>query len=76
MKDMPNFPLGKCNLLKNVHLRLILNTECFRRKTSALNELEIFFLIHKCFENYERISMNISFFSHLVHSKNSEGNSI
>ena len=58
---MPNFPLGKCTLLKNVHLRLILNTECFRRKTSALNELEIFFLIHKCFENYERISMKIFF---------------
>ena len=34
LKDMPNFPLGKCTLFKNVHLRLILNTECFRRKTS------------------------------------------
>ena len=88
---MRNTLLGTYILFKNVQLLLILNTECFRRKTSTTLEMNFknlkcicaqhevnqkYFLRNKCFENCEKISMNEFFFSHLVRSKGSKGSSV
>ena len=88
---MRNSLLGTYILFKNVQFLLILNTECFRRKTSNTLEMNFkilkyicaqhevnqkYFLRNKCFENYEKISMNEFFFSHLVRSKGSKGSSV
>ena len=79
MKDMRNSLLGTYILFKNVQFLLILNTECFRRKTSNTLEMNFknlkcicaqhevnqkYFLRNKCFENCEKISMN-EFFQRL-----------
>ena len=88
---MRNSLLGTYILFKNVQFLLILNTECFRRKTSNTLEMNFkimkyicaqhevnqkYFLRNKYFENCEKISMNEFFFSHPVRSKGSKGSSV